>query len=203
MTNRRILKMEEEPSEIPDYSFGDCKAWVANDEGVARNGGHDVNKFASLRTWIIKAPYAHPLWSYYVLAVVHLRPIDGMPDPIIRLKGATHEMFLFALDPEKPVALDKKPSLLHPANFIAQFIAAHDMDAVRMIDETASDVVTGRLNPDTDYMQHWIARFGSSNVKGNPVKAGETKIIIGYGTKNETEIIIPPITAPKEKGGTA
>lgn len=184
----------------PDLLSSISKGWLFDDKAVAERLGMDINKFASLRSWILFAPWAHPMWYFYLLVLVHLRPIEGMPAPKINLPNASHELFLIALDPGYPVPLNDRPHYLTPLNFVAQFYAQDDKEAIRMIDEAALDVVDGRLNPDTDYTQHWIARFGSSNIKGDPARAGETKIILSPEEGEPVEIIIPPHPVKKEGG---
>ena len=150
--------------------------------------------------WIIHAPYAHPVWHSYCLNAIALRDVEGVPPAHISLPGATHEFFLMALDPDpeggRTYELDKPFPYLTPPNFVAQVWAASDEEMAKWMEATVRDVVDGKLNPDTDYIQHWIARFGASNIKGDPAKAGETRIHAGG-----VEIVIPPVPAPKN-GGT-
>ena len=121
--------------------------------------------------WLIEAPWAHPLWHSYYLTAMHLRHIEGMGPAHIYLEGATHEVVLFALQPDKsrePFAQGEDTAqLLQPANFIAQWIAKDDDEARDKVFECVNDIVAGKLSPDTDFRSEWIVRFSDSNVRGN------------------------------------
>lgn len=166
-------------------------------EAIRRDAG---KADAGVSGWLIKAPWAHQLWHSYILFLLHLRPLEGFPWPKIYVKGATHEIVLFATDPEAKIQLDKPASayLLHPPNFAAQFISDGDETAALKIQEVVVKIVEGRLSPDTDHTQSWIAIFNAGMIKGNPDTAGETRII--YRTLNETTEVVhdpkPPGALP-------
>ena len=91
------------------------------------------------------------------------------------------------------------PPLLHPANFHGQFVEPNDAAAAARIRATVQDVLDGKLNPDTDYMRHWMHRFSASNIKGDPKTAGETRITIDHGDGSApTEVVIPPQPGPQD-----
>lgn len=152
------------------------RAWVMDIETFRakhqRNG-----KDATVGGWIIQAPWAHPVWHSYVLFVIHLRPLPQMPPPRKSFVEATHEIMLFALNPQQPYqnVVDPPPYLL-PANFVAQFVAASDEAAKVKCESHVMEILEGKLSPDTDHMQSWIARFNASCVKGDPKTAGQTVI---------------------------
>lgn len=143
--------------------------------------------------WIIYAPYAHPVWHSYLLSAVSLRDCPGARPAKIYLPGATHEVLLYALNPEHRTSINDFPHPLIPTNFHGQWIAENDEAAARYIDETVRMVCEGQLNPDTDYTRYWIHRFSASNIKGDPKRAGETRIIFGG-----TELVIPPKPGPQD-----
>lgn len=143
-----------------------------------------------------EAPYAHPIWHSYMIGIYHLRPLEGIPAAKINLPGATHELIVVALNPELPrtpfVAGEEFPKFLTPINFCAQIICPDDAAAHALLKGAVQDVIDGKLNPDTDYIRHWMQRFGSNMIR-DPEHAGETKIIMG-----DQEIVIPAQPAPKE-----
>jgi hypothetical protein len=118
--------------------------------------------------WIIEAPWAHPVWHSYLLNVIHLRPSERDPNPIIYLDGATHELCIEALDPEKP----RQPSIdggevwaLSPPNFAGQIICGSDVAAFARAENAVFMILERHLSPDTDYIYEWIRLFGDSMIK--------------------------------------
>lgn len=181
-------------------TMGLSRAWEVDFSKVvwSRSGRNPTPEQleAQVCAWLILAPYAHPIWHSYMLACYSLVPLPGQPDAHIYVPGATHEMLLMVLDPAVQERYDLRTPLgqyvLTPCNFAAQFIARDKESAASLIRDTVRDVVDMRLNPDTDYLQHWIARFGAGMIKGDPSKAGQTVVRLG-----ETEVVIPPVPAPK------
>jgi hypothetical protein len=118
--------------------------------------------------WIVEAQWAHSVWHSYCLSLVHLRQSAALPSPLIYLRGATHELVLFALDPEHPRALmlaGGEPHVLQPCNFAAQFVASCDAAAFERVEKAADAIVQGNLSPDTDHIREWINLFGSNMIK--------------------------------------
>ena len=70
------------------------------------------------KRWIVEAGWAHPLWHSYAVILLDLTTeIQGSPAIIYR-DGMTHEVHVFALDPDKPV--EPPVHILHPANHCYQ-----------------------------------------------------------------------------------
>lgn len=120
--------------------------------------------------WLLTAPWAHPFWSQYEIALYDLTTkIEGMGDPILYLEGATHEVAVHALDPNHPVdRLPRKDSegswlgALHrltPANHAYQFRAESDEAATARIQGVVDAINAGTVSPDTDFIQQWDALF--------------------------------------------
>jgi hypothetical protein len=133
---------------------------------------------ATLVTYYVNVPWANALWTSYEVGVMHMRPVPGLPDPKISLSGATHEVFVFALK-DGPFHPCRGGARLTSQNYGGQFVTTSDAEAVEFIEKAVQDCVNGDLSPDTDYTQHWIARFGSSNIKGDPATAGQTIVTVG------------------------
>lgn len=112
---------------------------------------------ATVGQWLVEAPGAHPFWWWYCVGVVHLRPVEGMPPPVIRFPGASHEIMFVALNPEKPLPdLDdwKGMSPLHPIDLEHQFIVPDD-EAARELGELAVRFMLRGNSPDQDFRQYW------------------------------------------------
>jgi hypothetical protein len=179
----------------PDIEGSHGKAWKFDLEAISRKR---PRAHASLVSWYISAPWAHPAWHSYSLSLIHLRPLPGLNPPIINLPGATHEIFLFAVHPDWVMKLDDIPPNLQPANFAAQFIEPDDKSAIDRVRKCVEEIVDGNLSPDTDFIQHWIQRFGSSNIKGDPSRVGETIIKIEHKDGSTTELIVDPAPLGKK-----
>lgn len=115
-------------------------------------------------TWLITAPWAHPLWSQYALLLTDLTTPIGTP-PVIHLDGATHEVLLYALDPKYPIAnvqvmiAEKQFHPLNPPNHGYQFKAESDDAAVVRLQEVVDQIEARRLSPDTDLRLPWNLLF--------------------------------------------
>lgn len=156
-----------------------------------------TEEHATLASWVIFAPWAHPFWHSYQLVLVHLRPMnDGRPTKMY-LPDATHEMWLEAINPEWKLNLLEHPATLRPTNFAAQWVESSDDSAREKIAKCVREICNGTLSPDTDFTQAWIARFNDRMIRGNSARAGETKIIIQNG-EQRSEVVFDP-KAPDAK----
>lgn len=121
--------------------------------------------------WIVEAPWAHPVWHSYSVLLVHLRDI-GLPTKFY-LAGATHEIWLHALDPQAPrdafVRGRASPmeATLSPKQFAAQFVELNDDAAAARVTAALEEVCAGRLSPDSDHHHQleWARRFGDNMMK--------------------------------------
>lgn len=151
----------------------------------------------TVASWVVHAPYAHPVWHSYLIACVSLRNVAGVPPAKINLPGATHEVMVYALNPDHPVTIDDLPHVLQPANFHGQFIEPSDEAAAARVDQTVQDVIDARLSPDTDYARHWIHRFSDSNVLDKE-HVGETRIVTEQPDGTVHELVIPAQPGPQD-----
>lgn len=130
---------------------------------VVRRERKEGNAFNA--AWALHAPWAHPLWSDYALLLMDLTtPMHG-PEVVLYLKGATHEMHLWAVDPRYgmpdtwPQEPLRPPRRLEPMNYGVQFIAADDDTAFNRINEIALSIDAKHLSPDTDARSVWDELF--------------------------------------------
>lgn len=159
------MQRPDDPMPRPD-KLGMARAWALDLDAIRKaQPGHAD---ATVGGWIIEAPWAHPFWHSYALFMIHLREVERVSPPVIRLEGATHELQLWALDPAKPRApyLNGKLAipLLQPANFIAQLIAEDDKAALERVERAVDMIVLGALNPDTDARAQWVRLFGDNMI---------------------------------------
>ena len=129
-----------------------------------------LSGFESTVCWWLLTGSWHPLWSQFILSVVHLRQIEGMKEPLLQFPGATHEMLVFALNPGEPPRehladlLETKGiasvGYLEPIDVVHQFEAT-DEEMVDIADWCAFGCVNGILTPSTDdnrlyYREQWL-----------------------------------------------
>jgi hypothetical protein len=117
------------------------------------HGNYHAQNPAALDAWIITADRWHPLWSQYLLAVVSLADIEGMPPANKRGTDVTHELLVIALNPDHgpydaPTATTETLQHLTPVNIAEQFTATDDQ-ARRIAFLCVRAVVDGQLTPET------------------------------------------------------
>ena len=116
-------------------------------------------------SWIIHAPWAHPIWSQYTLSIYDLTtPITGKPKCRLCLPNATHEFLVYALDPDHRIQRDapftkQKIHRLHPPNYGYQLRFDSNEKALERLQGIVDRIVTKRLSPDTDYRSYWDKIF--------------------------------------------
>lgn len=116
---------------------------------------------ATLAAWLLHRPDAHPFWANYLVSIVHLRPIEGMPPAKKTSPEMTHELLVLALDPNHvPNPDDEKTCRpLQPANLVHQLALPDDATALQLVEQFTRALVDGSLNPDTDHrscQKRWI-----------------------------------------------
>lgn len=150
-------------------------AWEVDLPKARALAGETEDSDSTVALWIVYAPWANAFWSYYLIGGIHLRRSNALSTPKIMLPGATHEVLVFALDPEAvPDTVDTyKIRKLTPANFVGQWRVAVrpnpvDLDngAAAKIRVTVEEILAGVLSPDSDYVHAWVKRFSASNLKG-------------------------------------
>jgi hypothetical protein len=116
---------------------------------------------ASLASWIVNVPGAHPFWSYWMVAVCHLRDIPGVKPAIKQYPSAEYEFLIASIDPERcpdpttEQALAEGLPLLSPIDVAEQFHGVKDQDAFRVCEAAIRAIVNGQVSPDQDYRPIW------------------------------------------------
>lgn len=135
-----IYPIEKKPAE----EFGNGNVWDV--DGVE---GHPT----CLRIVILRFPEAHPMWHDYMLSLVHLRPVEGMPAPSLQNQNSSHELICYALNPDannQPTNFDSF-KVLTPMNLVFQFEGLTDDQAKEAFALYLTALSTGTMSPDTDY----------------------------------------------------
>lgn len=110
----------------------------------------------TVATYLLNAPMYHPAWGQYVMSIIDLKPDPRFADATLYLPEATHELVLFAIDPEHSLDVDAVTRycvtgdlpILRPVNIGQQFTATdEEMHQVGWF--ACRGVVTGRLFPET------------------------------------------------------
>lgn len=111
--------------------------------------------------WLLTGPW-HPAWSQFVISVVSLADVDGVPPAKLHFPGATHELLVAALNPGSGVVATRHApetlaqgglravgGWLDPVDVVHQFTAT-DEEMVALADLCAQACVHGPLTPSTD-----------------------------------------------------
>jgi hypothetical protein len=113
---------------------------------------------AALAVWIVEADWARD-GRAFLMAVCHLRPLDGVPDAAPRDPGATHEAVIYEIDPAWPIELDATPVLRAPGLLSSHFRATSDRAAIMTLGKAVRDVIHQRVGPGPEFAAHWLVRF--------------------------------------------
>lgn len=156
----------------PDMSGPHGRAWMVDLAALRAMLGVSAADDGTLVSWVVEAPWAHPMWHSYAISLMHLRPLpDGRPTKFY-VPNATHELWVYAMDPDKKRAAmiagaeRGYSAWMQPINFAAQIIEPNDAAAVERIEAAVRWIVDGKLSPDTDYLRQWCALFNGAMVKG-------------------------------------
>lgn len=120
-------------AEPPTFAgpLGSAAAWRVRLAELGRRPTPDQD--ATVDCFIVRAPGCHVFWTHWMLSVIHLRPIAGVPPAVLRVDGATHELQILALNPEQPLpSVDAttpgwRIHFLTPIDVVEQFTAANEI----------------------------------------------------------------------------
>lgn len=138
----------------PDITGTHARAWKASPSAELRTQWP-----AGLDMYLVHCPSAHPFWSWYVVSGCSLAPMPGLPPAKMHRPGMSHEVMVFALDPDfKPdddwcSAGDKRwaKHLLTPANLCEQFGDLTDDQANELVWLLVRAFCLGHASPDSDH----------------------------------------------------
>lgn len=141
---------------------GKVRAWKIKKPANPKLAAHDGH----ISSWIVNGPF-HLCWSWWMLGVVHLRPIPHVKQPYKQYPGAEYEFLIMAFNPDRgmpditAIEDDKnwgvidEPKFLEPADVVIQFDGLDDERAERLCDLSAWAIAKGLLSPDQDYRERW------------------------------------------------
>jgi hypothetical protein len=133
---------------------------------------------ASIALFFVNGPF-HPFWSWWAVACVHLRDIEGAPPAKKHYPEAEYEFAIWSLDAGQPGSPKTKSGepwdpakdedvdhwaarTLHPPDVVKHFhlpltTAVEERDAIaRHITEKAvAAILAGAASPDSDYRSWW------------------------------------------------
>lgn len=122
---------------------------------------------ATLAAYLLKARWAHPFWSWWMIAGVHLRPIPGVRPAHRHYPEAEFELTILAIDPTnrgKNPAHDYEPDpdqalagvpWLEPPDLVYQCHGVTDSDFSRIVLDCVMVIVNGHASPDQDFRNWW------------------------------------------------
>lgn len=109
--------------------------------------GDPMDWQASLACWFLFCPGQSPAWHCYLFDIVHLRDIEGVAPATIDVPGATHQVFLAALNPELDPSPLKPDTWQHltPINVSEQIELPGDEAAATLGEHCVKAVLAGDL----------------------------------------------------------
>lgn len=155
-----------EPIRTPEFQGIGGRAWHVKTPETAL----EHQKQAACGSFLVHAPNAHPLWSWYAVQCIHLRQLDGQPPAHFQFPGASHEWMVLALDPREPIPdVDRwnapgTPPMRHlePIDQCWQFIVADDEQAFELCELTVRCIVEQGVSPDQDLRSWWKAAIANT-----------------------------------------
>lgn len=118
----------------------------------------------TLGSWLVHVPGAHPFWSWWLMSVVHLREVEGVP-VVRQYPEAEYEFLILAINPDAedgldpddwpPTTANDEPWMLWPPDVVEQFHGVDDETAKNILDLGVAAVMDGAVSPDSDYRRWW------------------------------------------------
>lgn len=154
----------------PDFA-GVARVWHITPTAAseaAHEGSWGYGSASVGADYLVTGPY-HPFWKWWMVSIVHLRPLEGAPPPHVRFPGATHEIMCLSLDPEprngRPAEPDLDrieagdvegglPGFLQPPDWVVQVILPDDDGARTLAELVVREIASGR-SCDSDFRSWW------------------------------------------------
>jgi hypothetical protein len=140
----------------PDQQTGNGRAWNLDLTRIPEGQKH-----ATVASWLVNVPGAHPFWAYWTITVVTLKDLPGVPPAKKRYPEAEYEFMILAIDPERcpepdpdKIIIEGYPHL-SPIDVIEQFHGISEADAGRLVDGAVRAVLSGHVSPDQDFRPAW------------------------------------------------
>jgi hypothetical protein len=148
----------------PDIHIGNRRIWEAR---YIPRPEDLLDWSASLGRWVMHIPDAHPLWSWFVADMIHLRDIPGVKPAHKRVPDAGHEFMIFALHPDWKPTVDPRGvrlsdgtlAFMSPYECEFQFAGCTDEAAIQLANRAVQAIANGRLTPDSDRRMYFEAQL--------------------------------------------
>lgn len=187
----------DEVTTPPTIQGSRARAWLVDLNRSRETWAKAPKPDATLAMWVIEAPWAHPVWHSFLVVLIHMRPMPDQRPTKIYLAGATHEMWLLAMNPDEPrqPAIEGvgPPHYLTPPNYASQFISESDDVACERVRRAVAMVTEGNLNPDEDYRWWWARLFGDNMMKDRASPGPAAQVLDGDG---KPIVTVPAIMPP-------
>lgn len=135
----------------PDLQGAIARAWRFKGES-------DVpDHQACLSQYVVNGPF-HPFWSWWMIGLISLCDIPGVPPAHKQYPDAEYELLILALNPECcPPDPDAVGALtfLTPPDLVYHFDIRNEEAAKEIIEGAVKAIIEGRISPDQDYRQIW------------------------------------------------
>lgn len=145
----------------PDFERGLTRIWRLADTAKS-----EPDHEAGIATWVIDSPTFHPAWHQWLLGVISLRDLPGVPPAHRSYPSAEYELMILSLNPDRPCDVDQADAtgtwgdeavakFLTPADLVYQFDGVSDRQADEVGQSAIQAILSGDLSPDSDFRRHW------------------------------------------------
>ena len=141
----------------PDFNSSFAEIWEISLEQSVIKSNPDWS--ATLSQYLIKSDLFHPAWNHWIIALIHLRDIEGVKPAHKYYLDAEYEILCLAVDPTSSPNPDPDKSLelqfLTPSDITIQFDGHDDTTAIELMQTLIHAIERGKLSPDRDFESHW------------------------------------------------
>lgn len=126
---------------------------------------------AMVAHWVVEAPWSSEVVHSYSLVLAHLRFQLGGQPATRYLEGATHELALWAINPQAERAdmlarpVEPQRQWLQPAVFAAQLVCPSDEAAEKAVFVGVELICSGRLSPHPAHARSWAQLYGDNMLR--------------------------------------
>jgi hypothetical protein len=150
--------------EVPDHYR---RAWKVTEDNSTLGWSRPPLNRTPLARWLLHCPYLHPAWTHWLISLIHLKPVDGLPDAYKLDPTCEYELAVFAVDPACTPDADDVTSiwLLSPACIEVQFGGVADRNAIAVAESCLLACIGGGLAPDEELRASWYASVQAELVR--------------------------------------
>jgi hypothetical protein len=138
----------------PDIEGRAARAWkvVMPSDGPPEWSG-------TIAAYLVHMPGAHAFWSWWLVSVVHLRPIEGVKPANKSYEEAEYEFLTAPIHPDHPPDPDDPGAGFETiaVDVAVQFNGTDDEQAAELCMMSVTLMTRGRASPDSDYRRWWTS----------------------------------------------